>query len=194
MFQVSNFKFQEKGFTLIELLVVTAITLLLIGLVLSNYRAGQSQFALQRSTYKLSQDLRRIQEMAMGSKEIGPASGKFYPDGGFGIYFDLSKPEQYILFADCNANGKYNTGPSVCAPGIPEMIDEPILLESKVEIIDISPSALPAPGHLAITFKAPDPTISINQGAATQAEITLSLSTGETKKIIVNQAGLITIE
>ncbi len=191
MFKCLNVKMLKcRGFTLLELLVVTGIILGLGALMLVNYRAGEQRFALQRSGHKLAQDLRQVQEMAMSAREIETVG---YPDGGFGIYFDLSNPGQYILFADCNANGKYSTGHSVCAPGIPEIIEE-IFLESKVEITDISPSSLPAPGHLVIIFNAPDPDVSINKGAAAQAQITLSLKTGETKIIKVNKAGLISIE
>lgn len=182
------------GFTLIELLVVAGIIIFMTALILPNYRAGEQQLALQRSASKLAQDIRRAQEMAMSAKEItGPTGEKIVPDGGYGIFFQtLPNPPYYeiILFADCNDDQHYTSG-NVCGT-LPNKFSEKIEnlnLESKVKISNLSPSS-----PLDITFKSPDPTISISGGNL--ATITLSIETDPTKtKILkVNQVGLIYVE
>ena len=182
-----------RGFTIIELLVVVSIIVILSGLVLVNYKPGREQFALQRTAHKIAQDLRRIQEMAMSAKEIGPTGDKIYPDGGFGIHFDVSNPGQYVLFADCNNNQTLDD--NVCgASFFPETLDDGLtLLESKVQINELSTDFVGPLDSLDITFNAPDPTVFIT-GNAVEAEIKIFLGTSGIKIIKVNKAGLITVE
>ena len=169
------------GFTLVELLVVTAIILLLTALILPNFRVGEREFALQRSANKLSQDIRKAQQMAMSAKEY---LGSLPP--GYGIYLTQGN-SYYLLYADTNpaaGNEKYDGGDSIV---------EKIYLEKKVYIKDVSPASL------SINFKPPDPKIRISGTGVDEtsiATITLALETDPTKtKIIkVNKAGLIYVE
>jgi len=162
----------KKGFTLVELLVVISIIILLTGLVTTNYRAGQKSFYLQRSTQKLASDIRRVEEMAISTREI--SCGK--PD--YGIYVGPNFPtNSYILFADCNLNQHYDSGSDV-------KIEEN-QLETGVQIISVSPSPL------NLTFTPPDPTVNVSGG--TQAQILISNSAGQ-KTITVEKTGLIEIQ
>ena len=45
---------ENKAFTLIELLVVVSIIVLITALTLPNYRLGDNQLAIQRSSHKVS--------------------------------------------------------------------------------------------------------------------------------------------
>jgi len=169
-----------KGFTLVELLVVTGIIVLLSAIILPNYQSIARQFALQRSAHKLAQDIRRVEEMAMSTKEF---QGEV-PKGGYGICFKLSWGDYYKIYADKNGNEKFDEEDG-------EM--ETLNLERGIYIKDISPSSL------SINFKSPIPTVKIKteagQDSAT-AIITLSLKSDSTKiKIIkVNSIGLIDVE
>ena len=98
----------NRSFTLIEITVVIGIIALLTALILPNYRVGQRQFALQRSAHKLSQDLRRAQEMAM-SAALSEETGGEVPEGGYGIQFQKTDTS-YILFGDKNSNHSYDSG------------------------------------------------------------------------------------
>lgn len=184
----------QKSFTLIELLVITSIIIFLLAIILVNYRQSGEQFALLRSSQKLAQDIRRAGEMAMSAKEIeGPTGEKIIPDGGYGLFFQtIPNPPYYeiILFADCNDSQQYDLG-NTCGT-LPNKFSEKIEnlnLEEGVLINSLSP-----PSPLTITFKPPNPTISISGGD--MATITLSLESDSTKtKIIkVNTAGLVDIE
>jgi len=92
------FKNDQKGFTLLELTVVIAIVILLSGIVLTNYQVGEREYALLRSAYKLAQDLRTVEKMAMAS-EMLPSS--FDGVGGFpkgGIWNFFSKQFEFLYF------------------------------------------------------------------------------------------------
>jgi len=166
-----------KAFSLIELLVITSIILILTALILPNYRLGDKNLALQRSASKLSQDLRMAQEMAMSAKEVSGA----VPDG-FGIYFDISSPFSYILFADKDNSHARNAGDADL---------ETISLESNIIISNLSPAS-----SFSVLFVPPDPTVWISGlSSGTAGRITLSIKNELTNKIIsANNAGLIYIE
>ncbi len=175
-----------KAFTLIESLVVTAIILILSLIVFSNYSSSNRQLLLQRAADKLSQDIKKIQEMAMAATEV---NGEI-PQGGYGLYFRKVPAPQtsYVLFADKNSNQKYDSG-----SGAGETIEE-IVLENGVKISGLIGN------HLNVIFLPPEPKVYFtdadgNQLDISEATIEISLLDGsKTKNIIVNKAGLIKIE
>ena len=180
----------NRSFTLIELTVVIGIIALLTALILPNYRVGQRQFALQRSAHKLSQDLRRAQEMAMSAAFSEETEGKV-PKGGYGIIIKLQPMPQktYILFGDKNGNGDYDAGSDYTIGGEIKL-EKGIFLESIQTNFGSSNSA-------TITFIPPDPEISIKTpGQSECVEISLAheQNPGINKSIYVNKAGLITVE
>lgn len=169
---------KNKGFTLTELLTVIAIISIMSVLVLPNYRIGERQFALQRSAYKLAQDLRRAQEMTMSAKEFPAAPPTFM--GVYGINFQLNFTS-YILFADLNNNKVFDSGEEI----------ENLSLEKGVKISNLSPAS-EGPGPLNIAFTPPDPTINFNPSDSL-AIITITNDI-QTKTIKINKAGLIYVE
>ena len=165
----------KRGFTLIEITVVSGIIILLAGIVLANYRAGEKQFALRRSAHKLAQDLRTAQEMAMSSRKFGGT----FPAGGYGIHFQEGSGA-YILFADSNDSDVYDEGEEV----------QELSLEKGIKISGLSPDS-----PLDITFFPPDPFITINRTADNKsAGISLSFTDGQSITININIAGLIDID
>lgn len=168
----------SKGFSLVELLVTTAIILILTSLTMPTYRSSNKQLALQRSASKLSQDLRRVQEMAMSTKEV---SGSV--PYGFGIYFDWLFLNYYILFADLNNNHHRDIG---------DQDLETIKLESGLRVLTLYPVSV-----FSIVFSPPDPTVWINDSSSGQtAEISIGKESDPSinQKIIVNNVGLIYVE
>ena len=178
------FKFLNKnrGFTIIEFLIVISIIGIFSIITIPNYRSAQQQLALQRSASKLTQDIRRTQEMAMSTEEL--STGDLPP--GYGIYLKQGDSD-YLLYADINpaaGNEKYDFGN--------DKIVETIDMEKGIEIKSISPASM------SINFKPPDPKVNISGTEAdglAEAEITLGVkNTSFEKKIKVNKAGLIYVE
>ena len=170
-------KKRRNGFTLIEMSVVLFILTFIAAIVFANYREGERQFALQRSAHKLAQDIRSVQAMAVASREIEGLFPK-----GYGIYFEETGSNEYILFADVDGNGLYDEG------------DEEIKrlkLEQKVVFVEIFPGS-----PLTIVFQPPDPSVLISSGdgISTSSSIFLNYQNGAGKTINVNKAGLIEIE
>ena len=191
----------SKGFTLLELIVVIGIVATLSSIVLGGYRSGEDKFALQRSANKLSQDLRRAENMAMTGKSAPITFGEIFPSGGYGFYFDTATTTggagHYTFFCDCNDNAEYESSgsaiscaSSTVATAFPELM-ETLSLETGVTISNVSPTTA-----LSITFYPPDPIIKItgaDSASYDEAVITLDLF-GETKTITINTVGLIDID
>jgi prepilin-type N-terminal cleavage/methylation domain-containing protein len=188
----------KRGFTLLELTVVILIIGLLTTIVLANYRGGEKQSALLRSTHRLAQDLRQAEEMAMSSQKTPSGCEQVeagvFPKGGYGIHFEKDS-DSYILFADCDGEGNYDnlvTAHSCleAEPGPGNSLKEIIKTlkpEEGIKICNLSPIS-----PLDITFTPPDPIVNISGGAA-EAKITLCLKDNESifRIITVNKAGLI---
>lgn len=180
---------KSKGFTLIEMFVTVAIALILGGGALIGYNSAQKKLALDRSAFKLAQDIRRAQEMAMAQE---PYDGTL-PEGGYGIYLKKVPDPQtsYDFFMDLREsaldppNRKYDLGN--------EKI-ETISFENGVQIKNLDAN------HINIIFAPPHPYIYFrdNDGNDLGDEVSIIISLEDdstvTKTIKVNKAGLIYVE
>lgn len=162
----------RRGFTLIELLVVTAIIVLTVIFIFLDYRVGQEDLNLQISASKLTQNLRRVQENAVSAKEF---QGQV--PSGYGIYFSISNPTQYILFADRDGGKDYD--------GAFELV-ETVVLEKNTALKSLSPSS-----PLTVIFSPPDPTVYFYPDSAA---VSITIEAKNQKTITINKAGLIAIE
>lgn len=185
--------FKNKGFSLIEILIVIIIMAILSVVIFANYRSGQQQFVLQRATYKLAQDIRRVQVMAgLVEDACKKFDNDFHADYeyGYGIFLEMTpEPEtkKYELIADCNGDGKQSSG---------DEIIETIDFEEGIKVKELKIDGLNK-NKISVVFSPPDPSVFIkNGGAGNLAEIVISLEEDltKTKTIIVNKAGLIDID
>jgi len=104
----------------------------------------------------------------------------------YGVEFTTANPGYYILFADINDNGTYQSNPDL-------EIDR-IFLETGVsidELFTISPQT-----GIWIAFKPPDPITEIRDpgGPRSIGIIRLTNANNQTKTITVNAAGLIEVQ
>ncbi len=186
-------KTMKQGFSYLEIVVVISIIILLTAIILPNYRAAASQFALERSAYKLAQDIRRTAEMAMSARECFPPpvscpTGGGVPPGGYGFYIDKSTDDRYIIYADSGfppKDERYTSGEEF----------EIILLEKEVYVKDFNPPS----GNFSINFKPPAPTVKLKDGNGQEENKTtiilaLRNDSTKTKTITVNKAGLIDVK
>lgn len=109
-----------RGFTVVELLVTLSIVVLVTGIVMLRYSSFNSSVLLSSQAYITAFDIREVQSLAVS---VRGNNDEFREE--YGLYFDLTNPNQYLLFQDSNFNGvndpvRYHSGEEV---GSPYMID-----------------------------------------------------------------------
>ena len=167
-----------KGFTFIELLVSIFIMLLLLLLSFPFYLSINKQLTIDRAATRLVQDIRKVTEMTMSTKEFNNE----YPDGGYWIHFPSADPDKYYLFADSDGDHKYDLG---------ELIEE-VEIEGKVEITDKTADF----GN--ITFLAPEPIVFLTNFSGDDLvgveAFVLLFDGSDSYRIYINKAGLVYIQ
>jgi len=96
----------QKGFTLIELIVVVAIIAVISALSLFNSSKLNSSVLLSNTAYEVGLIIRDAQVAGLGAKVI--STGGIATTSNQGVYFDITKPEQVVFFADLNRNNTYD--------------------------------------------------------------------------------------
>lgn len=181
----------EKGFTLIELVVVIAIIGLLAGIAVINAQRSDNSFVLAAEAQNLAQEIRKVQEMAISSREHPHGGGNVkVPSGGYGIQIT---PAGIVMFADCDGNG--SPGVSLECAGDSEHIKD-FLLDPKATLSAISVDSI-SNAVITILYKPPLPTVTISGDitpSGSQGTITLTDSAGRTKTITVNRSGLVSVK
>lgn len=182
---------RKNGYTFVELMVVIAIITILALISFPYYQRTKGQFVIERASVSLSQDLRRAQEMAMSATEFNGS----IPNGGYGIYIDVSEPGHYILFADLDED-------EICDE--PGEVVEDIDLEGSTSVTGIGDEAYICPGgictDLVVIFKPPDPEVVIRGRIFGFAWFSLSGGgieldfNGLKKGVFLNKTGLIYVE
>ena len=167
------------GFTIPELLVSIFIIVLMTAITLPNWHAGETTLALDRAAHKLSQDIRKATELAQRAQLFQCATGNI---SGYGVYVSTGTPSSYILYVECNGNQEYNSG-------VDAKFQE-VILEGKVQITSAVPNSF------SVFFVPPVPTITIQPGNLTEAQITLSIAGDPTrsKTIGITTKGVIDID
>lgn len=100
----------QAGFSLIELMVTLMIATLIVGGVLFQFRVFDSVIGLRGEAYDLASTLRTAQVYTV-SAGISDDRSRF--DRSVGVHYNVSSPQQYILFEDSNDNNQYNTGDAI---------------------------------------------------------------------------------
>lgn len=178
----------ENGYTIIEMLAVLAIVAVLSTVILTNYTKNRQSEILLNETYKISQLIRRAQNLALSPQYGGGVIN------GFGVYL-LRNNSNVILFANKDANNVYNSGV--------DEIKETLILNSMVKIpanSDPDKNGLNAPiginrTSLNILYIPPDPEVKIT-GGSTDAKIRIEI-VGDASKfrtIEVNATGLVEVK
>ena len=206
---IKNLKFKIKnpvrGITLIEILLVVFIIALFSSILVADFPKIRRQFALTRTVYKMSQDLRRAQDMALSGQQIKDANGDKINVQGYGIYINLDNTslgkKKYIIYADMTNDQQYDVSGAICGQQLPnrDCVIETIDLSQTEAGVIISRITNPTDVHwIDINFKPPNPTIKItNLSFGNRAQIIFALESDplKTERIVsVNTAGLIEIK
>ena len=139
-----------KGLTLIELVIVTVIIAIISGITMVSWRTTRESLALDREAYVIAQNIRGAMNSALRADEsISCSSGNL---SGYGVHFDSSAPDSYILFAECNDTNEYQAGQ--------DEVVRTINFEQGFELKRVRPDPL------SVTFSPPEPSVSISGGNA----------------------------
>jgi len=90
------------GFTLIELIVAIAIMVLILAVILVNYKKFDSGIIMTNLAYDIALSIRTAQTYGVSVKSSKTSTGNF--ETPYGIHFDLATPTTYWLFVDNNDN------------------------------------------------------------------------------------------
>jgi type II secretory pathway pseudopilin PulG len=194
---------KENGITLIEIVVSISIIAMFSLIVLADFPKIKRQFALSRAVYKLSQNIRRIEDFGLSGVQLFDNAGNPVPAKGYGIYVDLNSPKQYIIYADTcpeTRDKKYTPSDIYCPAGDYKI--ETIDVgkeESGVSIIEIDDPYDNLKSSASINFVPPNPTINITEdttGDESSVEFVMGMDvdTGQTRRVFVNTSGLIEVK
>ncbi|MFA6338439.1 MAG: type II secretion system protein [Candidatus Paceibacterota bacterium] len=105
----------KSGFSLIELLVVLGIFIVLTSLTIYKYSQFNSNLTVTNLAYEIALTAREAQVYGLGVKNVNPSLSSFQI--GYGVSFSKNttslvpgQASSFILFADVNKNGKYESG------------------------------------------------------------------------------------
>src|SRR6185503_3627706 len=108
---------KRRGFTLIELIVVMSIMLILTSIFILRQQRFNSSTLLQSLAYSVALSVRQAQVYGTSIREssIGAfdSANESSAAKAYGVYFSSGSTGSYILFADANNNGEYDTGEAV---------------------------------------------------------------------------------
>ena len=218
----SNIKNYAKGVTLIELILVIFVATVFSLIIIANFPRILRQAALSRVTYKLAQDMRRVEDLGLSGVQLNDSGSKAIMAKGYGIYINTSSStKQYVIYADvagpADVNGvrtsdkKYNgdlTYP-LCE-NVAQSAPYDRTVDCVIEVVDVgkeNPSlsiksitndtGYTSYSNVSANFTPPDPTVTITTNNvdpnALTLLITLQNTDGVTRQVLVNKSGLIDI-
>ena len=102
-----------SGFTLIELMICVAIMMILSSVIIFNHKGFNDNLEITNLSYQVGLALRQAQVYGVSTRDFkGGATQADRFNTPYGVHFDLSKPAEYIFFADANKNGIYDIPPT----------------------------------------------------------------------------------
>jgi hypothetical protein len=183
-------KLNRSGLTLVEMLVSLGVVMLVTVIFIFNYHDSNKRTDLIMASQTLVSDIHRAQNNSLGLLEYGDE----LPAGGWGVYFDLSTPDKYIVFADLEGPGE--PGYQEYNPEIEGDINKGARIVELAPEIEISEIRFGTDNHrqqASVSFLPPDPRININSGGTTSTTLYISvknLRDDTIKTMLVNFLGL----
>ena len=188
-----NTKTKKKltgGFSLVELMVTIGIVTLVTGVVMVKYSAFNSVVILKSQAYELALDIREAQVFGVS---VGGGTNSYRQ--AYGIYVDMTNPNQYLLFQDTSGDLQYDAG---------EEIGETYTIDSRFEIINIC-TVVGAGGDVctatmaSIAFKRPDFDAQMatnTEGSPDVVKVTIATTDDHTQSrtVLVYASGQISVQ
>ena len=188
---------KNGGFSLLEVMVTAAIIGIITAVVVINYGSFNNTILLRNQAFEIALQLREAQVYAVS---VRGDSTEFREE--YGIYFDMSNSQQYLLFQDIGSAtpAYYDVGEGV---GKASNIDSRFALDRICVNFSSSEDCSNEVDDLSISFKRPDfdaqfaSVDGFNQGLGTisNARIELrNLQGNNIRSVVVQSSGQIKIE
>lgn len=100
----------HRGFSLVELLVVLTIISLITMVVIARYRDFDSTILLRNLAYEIALSVREAQTLGISVQNPASSTGNPF-NYAYGVHF--ARGTSYMLFADLNTNGQYDSGEEI---------------------------------------------------------------------------------
>jgi prepilin-type N-terminal cleavage/methylation domain-containing protein len=185
-----------RGFTLTELLIAIGIMVLILTVVLVNYRKFDGEVVLTNLAYDIGLSVRKAQSygISVRGRTSGGVTTYTLP---YGVVFNEASPQQYAIFIDLDGDGIYD--------GASEDV-ESFRMRGSFRIADICIKESAGPDcdsttRTDITFVRPNPDalIRVDTDAAllnkpVMIKLESSRDPGEFRTITVSPTGQISIE
>ena len=105
----------KGGFTILELLVVSAIFVTITTITLIKFSLFNNVILTTNLAYDIALTIRQAQTFGLNVRGFDPGGGTEF-NIGYGVHFEDSANNSYILFADLDKNMKYD-------PDKPELVE-----------------------------------------------------------------------
>ncbi|MDD5152737.1 MAG: type II secretion system protein [Candidatus Pacebacteria bacterium] len=187
---------KKSGFTLIELLVSMGLLVVMMSIVVANYRnfGTNSKFASASEDVVLA--LREAQVYGVSTKGYTGGCGGTAYDCRFGVHFTSVSPDAngFVLFVDVNDNRVYDAGT--------DTVMSQISWSNNISISNLLCGGMSCTsGKVSITFKRPNPDTYIadpavvitDPGYDTASIILTDSSSGATATVMISSAGQISL-
>ena len=200
-----------RAFTLIELLVVCAIIIVISGVILVDNNRFGGQVILENLAYDIALSVRQTQVYGIAVERFG--QGTF--TAGYGMHFSLSSPTNYVLFADLEGTGVYDSAfrnPSYPTGEVEQStnIQQGYSITSMCVIPQVGGSSgCVAVSTIDIMFQRPEPSAYISSAVtgtpvscvqnpavacSYEAQVTLISPRGATSTVVVDATGQISVQ
>lgn len=190
----------KSGFTLVELMVVVGIITTISALSLFNGSKLNSSVLLSNTAYEVGLIIRDAQVAGLGARVLAVnGNPTVATTSNQGVYFDITKPEQIVFFADLSNDNKYNelSGEDSQVYNIENKRAGKILnicrLEANNSCLDIA--------NINVIFKRPNPEAYFYSNDETSplgyignVVINMGFVGGECKSITIYKTGAIQID
>ncbi len=193
-FSALNRKNKNKGFALIELVVVSGIFIIVTIAIFTNYPAFRDMVSLRRTVQELALVLRQAQSYGLGVREYASGSG-IYP--GYGVNFNLTKPDTFTLFADILPSGP--PGNDLYDSSSEDIEIFKIQTGDRIYSICANEKKTPAVCGLSsanIVFYRPNPLVSLIADGSSYSDMEIKLRSprGTIKTVVILASGQISVE
>lgn len=201
----AKLKQNKEGFTLLEMVTSMALIVVITTVFIANYRSSNKRTDLTMTAQKMVADIHAAQNNTLGLVKYGDE----VPAGGWGVHFDMSQPDRYVVFADLDRPASTEPGQIWPADagymrydgsteGSESLGARAVALPAGISLyaMTIGSTNVSSSGQVNVSFLPPDPKTNISNGVATSTVMTVTLKEareGAVKTIKVNFLGLVEV-